>query len=75
MTDIEKIMSKLKQREYYENNNIFYTCHTIDCPRYTFNEAMEISFQCAICKKALSHYDNTPLISALEKKINKLSRS
>jgi transcription initiation factor TFIIE subunit alpha len=69
----ELVLKKLKERLDYEKNRVFYRCAGDDCPRYTFEEAMELSFQCAVCQAPLIHYNNQNIIEALEIKINYLS--
>ena len=69
----ELVLKKLKERLDYEKNQVFYRCAGDDCPRYTFEEAMELSFQCAVCQQPLIHYNNQSIIEALETKIKYLS--
>ena len=69
----ELVLKKLKERLDFEKNRVFYRCSSDDCPRYTFEEAMELSFQCAVCQQPLVHYNNQDIIEALELKIKYLT--
>ncbi len=68
----ELVLKKLEERLEYEKSRVFYRCDNEDCPRYTFEEAMELSFQCAICQEPLVHYNNQAIIETLERKIQYL---
>ncbi len=67
-----RVMEKLRQRLDYERNHNFYYCLNKDCPKVTFEEAMETTFLCPKCRKPLEYVDNDANIAALEKKISVL---
>ncbi|MHA1784104.1 MAG: transcription factor E [Candidatus Helarchaeota archaeon] len=62
------VLKKLKERLEYEKNNIFYQCSE-NHPRYTFEEAIEITFQCQVCQQPLENISNTEYIKILNEKI------
>jgi transcription initiation factor TFIIE subunit alpha len=65
-------LRKLKERLSYEKDHIFFHCGNEQCPRCTFDEAVELSFQCSTCKRPLQFYGNNGLIAVLEDNIRKL---
>ncbi len=65
----KRVLDKLEMRLEYEKNHDFYYCYTPGCKRLTFEDAMEHIFRCPVCNKPLTHYDNSKIIEALEKKI------
>ncbi len=69
---IRKVLERLKERLEYEENNQMYWCGTAGCPKYTFEQAMEILFKCRICGKPLALHDNSKFIESLRKKISEL---
>ncbi|MBS7624129.1 MAG: transcription factor [Candidatus Bathyarchaeia archaeon] len=68
----KRILEKLEIRLSYEKNNDFYYCYTPGCRRMTFEEATENIFRCPVCHKPLVHYDNSKIIEALSKKIERI---
>ncbi|RLF22684.1 MAG: transcription factor [Thermoprotei archaeon] len=69
------VLKVLKQRLEYEKNNIFFKCRSGKCPRLTFDEALEHSFHCPYCGEELEQEDNSRLIEALEKEIERIEKS
>jgi transcription initiation factor TFIIE subunit alpha len=67
-----RVLEKLEMRLEYEKNHDFYYCYTPGCKRMTFEEATEYIFRCPVCNKPLTHYDNSKIIEALSKKINRI---
>ena len=45
----KKIVERLEQRLEYENSSQFYHCGNNDCPRVTFENALEEFFKCPLC--------------------------
>lgn len=68
----KRVLEKLEMRLEYEKNHDFYYCHTPGCRRVTFEEATEYIFRCPTCNKPLIHYDNSRIIEALSKKIDRI---
>lgn len=68
----KRILEKLEMRLEYEKSHEFYYCNTPGCGRVSFEEAMEYLFRCPKCNKPLVHYDNSKIIEALSKKIEKI---
>lgn len=68
----KRILEKLETRLKYEKSHEFYYCHTSGCRRISFEEAMEYLFRCPRCGKPLTHYDNSKIIEALNRKIEKI---
>lgn len=59
---------KILERLQYERENMFFHCNTKDCYRKTFQEAIELDFECDKCFLPLVDFDNTNIITILEKK-------
>jgi transcription initiation factor TFIIE subunit alpha len=68
----KRVLEKLEMRLEYEKNHDFYYCYTPGCKRMTFEEATEYIFRCPVCNKPLTHYDNSKIIEALSKKIDRI---
>lgn len=62
------IIEKIKRRYDYERSQSFFACPR-KCKRYTFDEAMEQDFKCALCGQVLTMEDNSRLVKFLEKKL------
>ena len=65
----QKILRKLETRLEYEQTHEFYHCGNPQCPKTTFEDAMETVFHCPYCNEQLCRVDNTPVVEFLEKKI------
>jgi len=50
----KKISERLQQRLDYENSSDFYHCGNADCPRITFEDALEAFFKCPNCGRVLN---------------------
>jgi transcription initiation factor TFIIE subunit alpha len=70
----KQVLRVLEDRLAYEQANMFFLCSTPTCPRLTFTQAVENSFRCPTCGKALSHQDSSAWTSFLEEKIKQLRR-
>ncbi|MCQ5337066.1 MAG: transcription factor E [Candidatus Methanomethylicia archaeon] len=70
----KKVLSKLKDRLEYEMNNIFFACPEHQKNRYTFEEAMELNFQCPYCGKKLDNIKNDEIITILKIKISEIEK-
>lgn len=68
----KRILERLETRLEHEKNHEFYYCYTPGCKRVSFEEAMEYLFKCPKCNKPLVYYDNSKIIEALNKKIEKI---
>ena len=64
-----KLLDELSTRLAYEQAHVFYTCINDDCPRYTFEEAVETTFHCPRCQGNLQHFDNQTIINNLTEQI------
>ena len=69
-----RVIEKLQTRLDYEKGHDFYYCGTPSCRRMTFEEAMELLFQCPTCGKQLNHFENGQIIESLAKKIEQLRK-
>ena len=65
----KKINERLQQRLDYENSSQFYHCGNEDCPRITFETALEQFFKCPRCGGVVNLKKNDKLKKALESKI------
>ena len=68
----QKILRRLQARLDFEKGRQFYHCGNDDCPKLSFDEAMESVFHCPKCDRILRPYDNDAIIGALEKKISEI---
>ena len=68
----KKITERLQQRLDYENSSQFYHCGNVDCPRVTFEDALEAYFKCGICGGVLNLKKNERLQKAFSKQIDKI---
>lgn len=59
------VLQILKERLVYEKEHVFYQCHN-GCPRFTFEEAIEVSFNCPKCSTSLENISNESIIEILE---------
>lgn len=64
-----KILKKLKSRIDYELKHEFYHCGNPECPRITFEDAMDTVFNCPVCGNPLKPQNNDAIIDFLEEKI------
>lgn len=75
LTNMKKILDRLKEKLEAEKNNQYYWCGTLGHPRMLFSEAMEQFFRCKVCGNPLSLHDNEDLIKALEWKIAEIEKA
>ena len=64
-----EVLGKLQERLEYEDSNMFFTCNNPECPRVTFQEAMDNNFECEHCAGRLEAFDNEQLKQVLRDKI------
>ena len=67
------VLQKLRERLDYEKEHVFYQCHN-GCPRFTFEDAMEVSFNCPNCSTALLNISNKNIIEILETNVEILEQ-
>lgn len=65
----QKILRKLKARLRHELDHEFYRCESGECPRITFEEAMDSVFNCPVCGEPTKPMDNEVYIDFLDAKI------
>ena len=70
----KKISERLQQRLDYENASDFYHCGNEDCPRVTFEEALEGMFKCPSCGNVLNLKKNDKSKKAYSKKIDEIKK-
>jgi transcription initiation factor TFIIE subunit alpha len=68
-TQKKKLLEKLTQRLRYEEQHEFYHCNNINCPKRTFEQAIEVFFRCPTCGLVLTAVDNGDLVQLLKWKI------
>jgi len=66
------VLEKLEIRLEYEKSHEFYTCQTLGCKRFTFEEAFELLFKCPTCFKPMTHVNNDLIVEALTRKIEQI---
>ena len=65
-----KITDRLQQRLDYESSSDFYHCGNEDCPRITFEDALEGFFKCPNCSRVLNLKKNDKAKKAFASKID-----
>ena len=70
----KKIEERLQQRFDYENASDFYHCGNEDCPRVTFEEALDGMFTCPSCQNVLNIKKNEKSRKAYSKKIDEIKK-
>lgn len=65
----KKIAERLQQRLDFENSTQFYHCGNGDCPRVTFEDALEDMFKCASCGGVMNLKKNDRMKKAFAKQI------
>ena len=65
-----KITDRLQQRLDYESSSDFYHCGNDDCPRVTFEDALEGFFKCPNCSRVLNLKKNDKAKKAFASKID-----
>ena len=70
----KKIEERLQQRLDYENASDFYHCSNRDCPRVTFESALDSMFKCPSCQSVLNLKKNDRSRRAYSKKIDEIKR-
>ena len=68
----KKISERLQHRLDYESSSDFYHCGNEDCPRITFENALEAMFKCPSCGKILNLKKNEKSKKAYAKKIDEI---
>ena len=66
----KKIAERLQQRSDYENSSDFYHCGNEDCPRITFEDALDGFFKCPNCNRVLNLKKNDKAKKAFAYKID-----
>jgi transcription initiation factor TFIIE subunit alpha len=72
---MRRILRILSIRRAFEETNEFYHCQNQQCPRITFEDAMELIFRCPTCGTALQHVDNSEAITTLSAKIAQIEQA
>ena len=75
LTNMKKILDRLKEKLKAESENQFYWCGTLGHPRFLFSEAMDKLFKCPECGKPLEPHENSELVKALEWKIQEIEKA
>jgi transcription initiation factor TFIIE subunit alpha len=70
----KKIAERLQQRLDYENSSDFYHCGNNDCPRVTFENALEAFFKCSVCGQVLNLKKNDKSKKAFSAKIDQIRK-
>lgn len=70
----QKILKKLQIRLEHERSHKFYHCGNPDCPKVSFEDAMESIFHCPKCDGVLRAFDNRKIVEVLEREIKKIEK-
>ena len=70
----KKISERLQKRLDYENSSEFYHCGNNDCPRVTFENALEQFFKCPSCGRVVNLKKNDKSKKAYTKKIDVIKK-
>jgi len=67
-----RVLEKLETRLEYEKSHEFYTCQTVGCKRFPFEDAFELLFKCPACNKPMLHVNNDWVVEILTRKIEEI---
>jgi transcription initiation factor TFIIE subunit alpha len=67
-----RVLEKLEIRLEYEKSHEFYSCQTLGCKRFPFEEAFELLFKCPVCNKPMMHLNNDRIVEILTRKIEQI---
>ncbi|OLS13223.1 MAG: transcription factor IIE (TFIIE) subunit alpha [Promethearchaeota archaeon CR_4] len=68
-----KVLRKLQSRLDFEQENMFFVCsQKCNDERYSFDEAVELTFACPNCRGKLEFQQNEPIKNLLKQKIEAL---
>ncbi len=70
----KKISERLQQRFDYESSSDFYHCGNEDCPRVTFENALEVFFKCPSCGQVLNLKKNEKAKKAFAWKVDHIKK-
>jgi len=70
----KKIAQRLQERLDFENSSDFYHCGNDDCPRVTFEDALEGFFKCPNCNRVLNLKKNDKAKKAFAFKIDHIKK-
>jgi transcription initiation factor TFIIE subunit alpha len=65
------LLRKLEERLELERSTMYFSCSSL-CPKVSFDLAAENDFKCPRCGKKLKPFDNTGVITALERQVESL---
>jgi transcription initiation factor TFIIE subunit alpha len=65
------LLQKLQERLEQERGPMFFTCAD-GCTKLPFDEAAEYDFKCPKCQKQLKSFENSDIVTALERQIESL---
>jgi transcription initiation factor TFIIE subunit alpha len=66
------VLEKLEIRLEYEKSHEFYSCQTLGCKHFPFEEAFELLFKCPTCNKPMMHLNNDRIVEILTRKIEQI---
>jgi len=69
-----RVLEKLVTRLEYEKNHQFYSCKTLGCKPFPFEEAFELLFKCPNCNKPMNYITNDKTVVTLTQKINQIKK-
>ena len=67
-----RVLEKLETRLEYEKSHEFYTCQTLGCKRFPFEEAFALLFKCPGCNKPMMYLNNDLIVEILTRKIEQI---
>jgi transcription initiation factor TFIIE subunit alpha len=72
LTQKRRVLEKLEIRLEYEKSHEFYSCQTLGCKRFPFEEAFELLFKCPVCNKPMMHINNDRIVKILTRKTEQI---
>jgi transcription initiation factor TFIIE subunit alpha len=67
-----RVLEKLEIRLEYEKSHEFYSCQTLGCKQFPFEEAFELLFKCPTCNKPMMYLNNDRIVEILTRKIEQI---
>jgi transcription initiation factor TFIIE subunit alpha len=67
-------LSHLRVQVRFEKDHEFYSCESRH-RRITFEDALDLEFQCPVCHEPMNPVDNSEVVAALEARVHELDRA
>jgi transcription initiation factor TFIIE subunit alpha len=69
--ELEKMKSKLQEKLESETNTVYYICPNL-CVKVSYDEAMDLNFECPRCGNMLEYLDCSEAVARAEEEIRRI---